>query len=299
MNKKLLIVYYSQSGQLEDIVNNFSLPFNESGVSIEKVRIKPKNDFLFPWTSDRFFDAMPESVLGIPIELESFELKETSYDLIIFAYQPWYLSPSIPAISVLQHPAFKKVLQGASVLTLIGARNMWLNAQESVKRILKESGARLVGNIVLTDKNSNLVSAITILHWMMTGKKDRYFGIFPKPGIADEDILHSNIYARMVNEFLKKDNWSGLQENLVRIKALEVKTDLMFIESRAGKLFLIWANIIRRRKNRGFFLILFKYYLMIALFIVAPIVLIINGIFFKPFLRKIINKKKQYYLGVN
>ena len=139
--KKVLAIYYTQTGQLGEIVDNFTAPFIESGISVEKVRIKPEKDYSFPWTSDRFFNEMPESVLGIPAELASFTLKETSYDLIIFAYQPWFLSPSIPATSILNHPAFKSVLKKTPVVTLIGARNMWLNAQEKVKKMLHESGA--------------------------------------------------------------------------------------------------------------------------------------------------------------
>lgn len=299
MHKKLLTIFYSQSGQLEEIVDNFIAPFVESGVSVDKVRVRPKKDFGFPWTSARFFDAMPESVLGIPVELEPFELKEASYDLILFAYQPWYLSPSIPATSVLAHPAFKKVLKNTPVLTLIGARNMWLNAQERVKTLLMESGAKLIGNVVLTDKNSNLTSAITILYWMLTGKKDRYMGVFPKPGVADADILKTREFGTIVKEFFEKNDWNGLQKSLVEAKAIDVQSDLMFIESRASKLFLIWAGFITKRKNRSFWLILFKYYLLVALFMVAPLVLAINGVIFKPFLRKRINSKKQYYLGLN
>jgi hypothetical protein len=90
-----------------------------------------------------------------------------------------------------------------------------------------------------------------------------------------------------------------LQKKLVDLKAVEVKSDLMFIEGRAGKLFSIWANVISKRKNRALWLKLFKYYLFIALFVVAPVVLTINNILFRPFLGKAITKKKHYYLGLN
>ena len=86
MSKKILAIYYSQTGQLGEIVENFTTPFVAANFSVEKIRVQPKNKFDFPWNSKRFFDAMPESVLGIPIELEPFSLKEKSYDLIIFAY---------------------------------------------------------------------------------------------------------------------------------------------------------------------------------------------------------------------
>ena len=296
--KKILIVHYSQSGQLTEIVENFSQGFSANDVSIEKIRVSMLNEFDFPWTSARFFDAMPESVLGIPSQLKSFELKETKYDLIVFAYQPWYLSPSIPATSILANEKFKKIIANTPVLTIIGARNMWLNSQEKVKNHLEECGAKHVGNIVLTDQHANLVSAVTILHWMLSGKKDSYLGIFPKPGISDKQIVGMNKFAPIVNDSLQNGDWEALQENLVRNDAVEVKTNLMFIEARAGKLFSAWANIIIKKKNRRFWLILYKYYLLIALFVIAPIVLTVYMLIFKPFLGASIRKRKSYFLGL-
>jgi hypothetical protein len=298
MTKKVLVIYYSQSGQLTEVVNSFVAPFSEADVSVEIVRVKPKNDFEFPWTSARFFDAMPETVLAKPIPLEPFELKEKSYDLVVFAYQPWYLSLSIPANSILHEPVIKDILKNTPVITLIAARNMWLSSQEKLKKVLKELGASLVGNIALVDKNSNLISAITILYWMMTGKKDSYLGIFPKPGVSNKDISNTKIFGKTVCDHLLKRSWDGMQSTLVNQNAVEVKSNLMFIEERAPRLFSIWANVISKRKNRKAWLVFFKYYLLFALFIVAPVVLMINAVFFRPFFLKSINKKKQYYLGV-
>src|SRR5450432_2475806 len=299
MSKKILAIYFTQSGQLGQIVDNFTAVFTAAGISVEKINVQPQPGFGFPWNSKRFFDAMPESVLGIPAELAPFELKEDSYDLIIFAYQPWYLSPSIPANSVLNHPKFKAVVKNAPVITLIGARNMWLKAQERVKAILHGYQANLVGNIALVDKNSNLISGVTILYWMLTGKKDSMWGIFPKPGVADHDIASMKLYGNTALEYFNAGNLAALQAALIEQKAVEVKTNLMFIEPRATKLFSIWANFIIKRKNRSAWLVVFKYYLLIALFIIAPVVLIINTLLFKPFLGKSISKKKQYYLAVN
>jgi len=298
MNKKLLVLYYSQSGQLGEIVNCFASPLEEAGISVEKVRVRPQNDFVFPWTSARFFDAMPESVHAIPVELSPFQLKESKYDLVVFAYQPWFLSPSIPANSMLLHPMVKAVLKDTPVITLIAARNMWLNAQEKVKVILKNSGANLVGNIALVDRSANLTSVVTILYWMLTGKKDKYLGIFPKPGVSQEDMQHTEEFGKTVVEFLHKDSWDGLQQALVLQDAVEIKTNLMFVEERAGRLFNIWANLVNTSKNRAAWLVVYKYYLLFALFIVAPVVLTVYSVFFKPFMGKSIASKKMYYSGL-
>lgn len=299
MSKKVLVIYYSQTGQLEAIAHAFIAPMVAAGVMVEKCSINPERNYQFPWTSARFFEAMPGSVLGQPEPLLPFNFSQPSYDLVIFAWQPWFLSPSIPATSLLLHPECRRVIKDTPVITLIGARNMWLNAQEKVKKMLREAGAKLVGNVVLTDQNQNFISGVTILYWMFTGKKDRFLNIFPRPGVADKDISGAGKFGETVLLHLQAGNYEQLQKELIRQKAVNVKWDLMFIEARAGKLFSLWANLVASKKNRGPWLVLFKYYLLIALFIVAPVVVGTYGIFFKPFLAKSINKRKQYYLELN
>ena len=90
----------------------------------------------------------------------------------------------------------------------------------------------------------------------------------------------------------------GLQQQLVHQKAVEVKYNLMFIESKAKRIFGLWANFIAKRKKRTAWLVAFKYYLLIALFIAAPIILTVDAILFKPFLSRRIKNQKQYFLDV-
>lgn len=298
MGKKVLAVYFSQSGQLGEIIDRFTHPLIASGAVVEKLQIQPVKKFPFPWTTSIFFEAMPESVKLIPAELEPFTLKENHYDLIIIGFQPWFLSPSIPISSLLQLPSFKPVLKDTLVITISGCRNMWINAQEKNKRLLKEAGARLTGNIALVDKHNNYASLVTIFYWMLTGKKDRKWGIFPRPGVSDEDIAATSVFGETVKENLMSGNWNNLQAKLVAQKAVDVKYHLMFIERKAGKIFTIWAKIIYGKKNRSTLLVVFKYYLLIALCVAAPLILLVDAIFFKPFLSKRIEKQKKYYSGV-
>jgi hypothetical protein len=299
MSKKVLAVYYTQSGQLKEILDNFTAPFTQAGINVETVSIQPVHDFPFPWTTPTFFDAMPESVLSIPTEIVPFQCKETAYDLVIFAYQPWFLSPSIPANSLLQHPSFKAIIKDTPVITLIGSRNMWISSQERVKKFLRAAGARLVGNSVLMDRHHNLISVVTIFHWMLSGRKDSYKNIFPIPGVSEQDIRDVSRFGETAAAHLQQNRLETLQEAFIAQKAVEVHYNLLFIEERGSKLFGIWAKLISRKKNRAAWLVAFKWYLLIALFVVAPIVLTIFSILFKPFLGKSIRRKKQYYLALN
>jgi hypothetical protein len=299
MNKKILVIYYTQSGQLEDILNNFTAPLVDAGNTVEKVRVYVAHDYPFPWNGKAFFAVMPDCVQSIPTELKPFQLKENKYDLIILGYQAWFLSPSIPVNSILNDPSVKTVLKDTPLVAITGARNMWISAMERIKKILKNSEAKLIGSISLVDKHHNFISFITIFYWMFNGRKERLLNIFPKPGVSDADISNTRVYGNTVQKYLNSGGWDGMQDELIQQKAIEVKYNLMFIESKASKIFAIWANIISKKKKKTAWLVAFKYYLLIALFIAAPIILTVDFIFFKPFLSGRIKKQKQQYSGIN
>jgi hypothetical protein len=299
MNKKVLAIYYTQSGQLGEIMDSFTGPLVAAGASVEKVLIRPIVDFTFPWTGKRFFSVMPDCVLGVPTELEPIVLKETAYDLIILGYQPWFLSPSIPSNSLLNLPDFKAVLKDTPVVTISAARNMWLNAYDRIRKSLKTAEANLVGNVALIDKHPNPVSFVTIFYWMLSGKKERYLNIFPKPGVDEQDITNTHIFGSIVVHHLASGKWESMQDELLDNGAVEINYNLLFIEGKAKFIFAAWAKFIVKRKNPGPWLSTFKYYLFIALFLGAPVLLTLDAIFLKPFSSKRINAKKQNYLQVN
>ena len=299
MPKKILAIYYSQSGQLSEMIDNFCKPFVHNGHKVEKVRVALKNDFPFPWTSKQFFSVMPDCVLGIPAEVAPFELCEQSYDFIVLGYQAWFLSPSIPFNSLMQVRSFRQVLKNTPVVTITGARNMWVTAFDKVKNKLRDCDARHVGSVAMVDRHLNLVSIFTIFHWMLHGKKDKYLGFFPKPGVAENDIARVEQFGAIALPYLEKNEWNLLKDELIKHKAIVPKFHLLFMESKASMMFGIWAKQIVKSKKRNGLLVAFKYYLLIALFIFAPIVFIIDLLIFKPFLPRYVKAKKEACLNLN
>ncbi len=299
MSKKVLAIYYSQSGQLGEIIDNITQPLLDGGVSVEKLRIRPVNDYPFPWTGERFYDVMPDCVLGVPVELEPFVLKETSYDLVIMGYQSWFLSPGIPSNSLLHHPSFTSVLKNTPVVTVTGARNMWLNAFAGIKKLLRQHSANHVGNIALVDEHLNPLSYFTIFHWLLGGKKTRWLGIFPLPGVAAKDIARSTAFGETIMAQFLQGTWEGMQDKLVAQKAVAYNYSLMILEAKAGPQYISWANKVNSSRHRKRLLSVFKYYLHVALFIGAPILLIIDALFIRPFSSKRVEKLKQHYLNLN
>ena len=98
---------------------------------------------------------------------------------------------------------------------MIGCRNMWLNAQEEVKKDLLRAGAELVGNIVLTDSYPNIISTLTIIRWAFTGKKEAS-GILPAAGVQDKDIQGVKSFSKAIK---------GFSSSLARFSASSWKRD--------------------------------------------------------------------------
>lgn len=300
--KNVLVINYSQSGQLDQILENFLIPFKT--FNIEWVKISPQKDFPFPWTSEVFFDIMPETVLEEPIELTPYSLQKEKYDLIIIGYQPWFLSPSLPITGLLKDPQFLSVLNNTPVATVIGARNMWLKSQESVVKWIEDAGGRLVANIPFIDKVQNHISALTILHWMSTGKKTRRWGFLPLPGVSERDINEAHIFGKFLAKALENEEFSGVQKQIIDIGGIRLKSSIMLVEERGKKIFSIWANTIKKKSNnpekRAKLIKVFEWYLITALFIISPPILIIHTLL-KPFLWSKIKRNKNHYLylGIN
>lgn len=302
MKKEILVLYYTQSGQLLDIAKNITKDIKDAeNVNLNFYNIKLKEEFPFPWKKEKFLDVFPESFLQIPSELDDSEnhILKQKYDLIIIAYQVWYLAPSIAINSFLKNSISKELLKNTPVITVIGCRNLWIMAQEKVKALLIKNNANLVGNIALVDRHVNHISVITIVQWMFTGVKKRFLGIFPKPGVSDKDILESEKFGKPILQALFKNDYSNLQEELLGLGAVKIKPFLITVDKRANLLFNKWAGLIFKEKKytkRRFLLKLFNFYLLFAIWVIAPIVFLLYLLSY-PFFYFKIKKDKIYYLS--
>ena len=61
MKPRILVLYYSQTGQMLDIVNNILSDVKDK-VTIDYALIEPVKPYKLPWKPNEFFDVMPETV---------------------------------------------------------------------------------------------------------------------------------------------------------------------------------------------------------------------------------------------
>ncbi len=304
--KNILVLYYSQSGQLEDILNNMVQPLKQSDdIEVTMCAIQPEKPYAFPWNKKDFFNVFPESYLQIPAPNKSIPEKivNQQYDLVILGYTVWYLSPSIPINSFLKSDEAKKIVENTPVVTVNASRNMWIMAQEKVKKLIIGVGGQLVGNIAFVDRHWNHISVITIVHWMMGGKKTKYLGVFPKPGISDADINGASTFGAIIKEHLNLRTYEALQQQLVKAGAVLIKPFLIKSDKTGNHIFSKWAAVIykiglKSPERRMKWLNFFQYYLQFAIWVFLPIVFVVFLITYLPLYSRI-KKNVNYYQSIS
>jgi len=251
--KKILVIYFTQTGQARTAIDATlkSLVENKD-YEIDYELISPKVKFSYPWGYQEFMDAFPENVFGIPMELQPLKINtDKNYDLIFIAYQPWFLSVCRPISSFLQTPEAKELLNGKPVITLINCRNMWLGAQEKMKKYLLEANAKLVGNMVFPDHSSNLTSLVTVLAFELKGVKENFMGIFPRYGIHQKDLDAASSIGSEIKNCIEKNDYALLQPKIVAANLNFLRANIMIMEGRGRAMFPLYANYIRKKGDSG------------------------------------------------
>lgn len=299
--KKVLVVYFSQTDQLTNVVKSIGAPLkDEETIQLTVERLAPQTPYDFPWSFFRFLDQFPESVYLDPPPLQPLSIdKNENYDLIILAYQVWFLSPSLPITAFMQSEEGKQLLAGKPVITVIACRNMWLMAQEKMKDLITLAGARLLDNVALVDKGSSLATFITTPRWMLTGNKGSEQGLLPKAGISEEQIDQAVRFGNALVAALEHDEEQGHKPLLQGLGAVEVNTRLIPSEKIANRSFMIWGKLLRvigrpGSRTRHPVLIIYLIFLITLIVTVVPLTMLLRTLL-RPFMKHKIAQQKYYF----
>jgi hypothetical protein len=274
--KRVLLVHFSQTGQLTRAARELVAPLAQAqDVELVEEVLRPRTPYPFPWPFWRFLDTMPESVLLEPPELEPLAVRaDEPFDLVILAYQVWYLAPAGPMTAFLKSAAGRQLVCGRPVVTLIACRNMWLTAQETMQRLVREAGGELQDNVALTDRASALASFITTPRWLLTGRRDAFWGL-PAAGVAEEDMARVGRFGEALLAALRAGRERDATPMLAGLDAAKVDPRLAFSERAGSRAFRVWSRLIRLggppgARTRLPLLALFCAYLVTMIVVVVP-----------------------------
>ena len=277
---KTAVFYYTQSGQALHVAKAICQPMEQSADTPENSvvykQITPQQHYPFPWNKYEFFDTFPESRLGLPpsgiMPIDFSDIGDAS--LVIIVGQSWFLSPSLPLQSFFTDEQVKAYLKGRKVVFVNACRNMWLMTSRKIKAYLCDTGATLVGHIVLQDDTPNLISVITIIRWLLYGKKEGT-GLLPPAGISDADVSGASRFGEIIKNTYNTEDGSHIQEQLLAAGAIKYKPSVLFIEKAGHRMFGLWAAFVRKKggfrdARRRFRINLFYVYLLTVLFLISP-----------------------------
>ena len=251
--KKILVIEYSQTGQLTAVLDAMLAPLTEPGTPclVRREVLRPVTPYPFPWPFWRFLDTFPETVAleGTPLQPLTVSPDE-SFDLVILGFPVWFLSPPPPITAFLRSASARRLLAGRPVVTVTACRNMWLMAQEDVKTLLSAAGARHSDHIALVDQGSAFATFITTPRWMWTGRRDRFLGL-PPAGVSRHDIGACRRFGLAVRAALARDEERGGAPLLQGLRACTVDARLIASERVGKRSFRIWSRVLRATGRPG------------------------------------------------
>lgn len=287
---RILVLYYSQTGQLTRAARAMLAPLGaRRDVEIVWQELRPVTPYPFPWSFFRFLDVFPECVYldPAPIAPVAFD-PDARFDLIVLAYQVWFLSPSPPITAFLQSPA-ARVLKDRPVITLIACRNMWLSAQEKIRALLAARGARLIDNVVLVDQGPPWATFVTTPRWLLTGRQDGFWGVFPPAGVSADAIAAAARFGCALVDALAKPLGDARGSLLHGLRAVKVNPGYIAGEKIAHRSFLLWGRLLRGvglpgHPARRALLLLYVVFLVAMILSVLPLSLLARALL-RPLLR--------------
>ncbi len=270
-------------------------------IHVDFLALQPAQPYPFPWPFLGFFRIFPETVLMRPQPLLPLTVDPAQrYDLVILAYQVWFLSPSQPMTSFLASPEAAQLLKGAPVVTLIGCRNMWLMAQEKIKQRLHELGARLVDNIALTDACGTAASFLATPLWLFTGRQKPYSWV-PRAGIDEAEIVAASRFGEAMAQRLTANALPIEQPMLRGLGAVRIDEKLIASEKVGNRSFQLWSRLLaalgpQQSRRRGAGLVLYIVFLLCLIVTVVPLSALLKKLM-APLFKARIAREKAYFAG--
>lgn len=268
--KKILFLYYSQTGQTLKSMQSFAKGLSKD-VHCEYYLMTFEESFSFPWTFTGFFRMFPRCILGKTPRLLEIPLDFEKFDLIVLGSPIWFLSPALPFQSFLSSEKAKS-LGGKKVIVLWTCRNLWYSSIKFVREKLKILNTELMGQFVLCEVSPLWASFVTTPRWMLTGNKDPFW-FFPKAGLQENDYDIFKGVGDRIDKALRSGDFSGfssqvIQSNLDRLS-------LKWMNAIGYQFFKIWGSIInslapREGRWQDLILVLFRVTLVLLILCVLP-----------------------------
>ncbi|MEW6427863.1 MAG: hypothetical protein AB1568_07495 [Thermodesulfobacteriota bacterium] len=151
MTPRVLVIYYSLSGQTRGVLQRFIAGLQQGGALVTEARLTPLEPLRFPLGSIPATLRMMVVTLfrrRFPIEPAE-EAWFEPHDLIVLGGPTWSYHPSGPVLDLLDRYG-NRLFRGRTVLPLISCRGYWRMHWFGLRRLLLACGAEVPNRMIFT-----------------------------------------------------------------------------------------------------------------------------------------------------
>jgi hypothetical protein len=307
--KKVLAVHYSQTGQAAAVVDSIVAPLEQAAdVQVTRLALDVTPPYPHPWPFWPFLDTFPECVHLDPPPLAAAVVAQLAqlraqheherFDLVLIGFPVWFLAPAPAVTAFLRHPDAQALLRDTPVITVSACRNMWVMAQETVKGLLSECGARHIDHVALIDAGHALATFITTPRWVLTGRRNAFWGL-PAAGVSADEIRAARRFGVAIAEGLRADQERSGRPLLGGLRACVVDQSLVASEKIGQRSFRVWGKLLRALGRAGapqrrVALALYVVFLLTMIVTVVPLSMLAKTLL-RPVLRSSLERVRLQY----
>ena len=203
---RVLLLYYSYTGQSLKVLEAAGEVFRERGCEVQKAEI----EFTDPHYAERFSrfpmrHVWPDmiSVLRAQKRGETGEIRtpdtvrDGDYDLICIGSPTWWQTVSMPMRSFLKSDEARKLLSGKPFAVFVVCRQYWRENFEAVRELAEQQGGRYVDELHFTYPGDSLRSMLSLTSYLGSGEyRQKYLGVrIPPTNVQPEQLEQTRTFA--------------------------------------------------------------------------------------------------------
>ncbi|MEE4313179.1 MAG: hypothetical protein V2J11_01710 [Desulfofustis sp.] len=210
---RVLIVYFSLSGQSRGLINLFAAGLRSQGVVVVIEQLQPQNRIGWPFgTILRTLWMMLVTFLRRrtpihPVSKACFR----SFDLVVLAGPTWSYNPSGPILSLLDRYG-QRIFSGQRVLPLISCRGYYRYHQWILKRMLNRFTDRVENALVFTHPVREPWSTLGVFLKSAGFRPEKIALLasrYHRFGHTRQQLLSAKAQGKTIGESLRKSRASG------------------------------------------------------------------------------------------
>jgi menaquinone-dependent protoporphyrinogen IX oxidase len=183
---RVLLLYYSYTGQALKVLETAGEVFRERGYDVHSAAIE-FTDRQFAERFSRFpmqrvwpdmLSVLPAQTRGATVEIRTPDEVRSAYDLICIGSPTWWRTTNLPMRSFLKSDEARTLLAGKPFASFVVCRRYWRDNIKTVRKLGEKQGGRYVGGIHFEYPGGQIRSLLSLTSYLGSGEyRDRYLGV--------------------------------------------------------------------------------------------------------------------------